>query len=201
MFYSLTGKIVYIDVSSVAVECAGIAFSLTASANTLRELGKIGDTITLYTYLQVREDGVELFGFFNKEELAYFKMLLGVSGIGPKAAIAILSTFTPDTLSVCITAEDVKSITRAQGIGSKTAQRLIVELKDKVAKLVPSEMKAKNTDIGSSALGADLGEQAIDALISLGYSRSEATAAVCKCDMSKGVESIIKQALANLMKG
>lgn len=201
MFYSLTGKIVYSDISNVAIECSGIAFSLTCSANTLRSIGNVGSVATLYTYLSVKEDGVELFGFYDKEELSFFKMLIGVSGVGPKAAISVLSTLSPESLSFAIASDDVKSITRAQGVGPKSAQRIIIELKDKVAKNMPSEIKANSVGTNGTIRSGDIGEEAVNALMSLGYTRSEAAGAVCGCDTDKGVESIIKQALGKLMKG
>lgn len=200
MFYSLTGKIVYSDITSVAIECSGIAFSVTASVNTLKKLGNVGDTATVYTYLAVREDGVELFGFYDNEELQYFKMLITVSGVGPKAAIAILSALTCEMLAISITAGDVKSITRAQGVGPKIAQRIIIELKDKVSKMVPSKVSSENLTAPVSVIKGTNADEAISALMALGYSNSEASHAVAPLDGSLGVEELIKQALRNLAR-
>ncbi|MBQ3536995.1 MAG: Holliday junction branch migration protein RuvA [Clostridia bacterium] len=200
MFYSLTGKIVYSDISRVAIECSGIAFDVTTSVNTLRKLGNVGDTATVYTYLAVREDGVELFGFYDNEELQYFKMLISVSGVGPKAAVAILSVLTPEMLALGITAGDVKSITRAQGVGPKIAQRIIIELKDKVSKLVPSNVNVGKISGERAVLSSGNTDEAITALSALGYTHSEAASAISGIDPSLGVEEIIKQALRNLAR-
>ena len=200
MFYSLTGKIVYSDITSVAIECSGIAFSVTASVNTLKKLGNVGDTATVYTYLAVREDGVELFGFYDNEELQYFKMLISVSGVGPKAAIAILSALTTEMLALSITAGDIKSITRAQGVGPKIAQRIVIELKDKVSKMVPSEVKSENLVQPSFVVAGSDADEAISALMALGYTNAEASRSVASLDSSLGVEELIKQALRNLAR-
>ena len=201
MFYSLTGKIVYSDITCVAIECSGIAFSVTTSVNTLRKIGNIGDEATLYTYLAVREDGVELFGFYDNEELQYFKMLISVSGVGPKAAVAILSVLTPEMLALSITAGDVKSITKAQGVGPKIAQRIVIELKDKVSKLVPSNISAVKIKENATVFISDANtDEAVSALMALGYSQSEASHAVAPLDKSMTVEELIKQALRNLSR-
>lgn len=200
MFYSITGKIVYSDITRVAVECAGVAFDITTSVNTLRKLGNIGDTATVYTHLAVREDGMELFGFADNEELQYFKMLISVSGVGPKAAVAILSVLTPEMLSLSITAGDVKSITRAQGVGPKIAQRIVIELKDKVSKLVPDKINAGKLSENAAVLSSGNIDEAVSALMALGYSNSEAAHAVSGIDGTLGVEDIIKIALRNLSR-
>lgn len=200
MFYSITGKIVYSDITRVAVECAGVAFDITTSVNTLRKLGNIGDTATVYTHLAVREDGMELFGFADNEELQYFRMLISVSGVGPKAAVAILSVLTPEMLSLSITAGDVKSITRAQGVGPKIAQRIVIELKDKVSKLVPDKINAGKLSENAAVLSSGNIDEAVSALMALGYSNSEAAHAVSGIDGTLGVEDIIKIALRNLSR-
>lgn len=200
MFYSLTGKIVYSDISRVAIDCNGMAFDVTTSVNTLRRLGGIGDTATVYTYLAVREDGVELFGFYDNEELQYFKMLISVSGVGPKAAVAILSVLTPEILALSIASGDVKSITKAQGVGPKIAQRIVIELKDKVSKMVPEKMSVDKINQQTSLLGGGNSEEAISALMALGYSNTEAAHAVSGVDSSLSVEEIIKLALRNLVR-
>ncbi len=200
MFYSLTGKIVYSDISRVAIDCNGMAFDVTTSVNTLRRLGGIGDIATVYTYLAVREDGVELFGFYDNEELQYFKMLISVSGVGPKAAVAILSVLTPEILALSIASGDVKSITKAQGVGPKIAQRIVIELKDKVSKMVPEKMSVDKINQQTSLLGGGNSDEAISALMALGYSNTEAAHAVSGVDSSLSVEEIIKLALRNLVR-
>lgn len=200
MFYSLSGKIVHSDISGVAIECSGIAFSVTTSVNTLRQLGNVGDSATVYTHLAVREDGMELFGFADSEELQYFRMLISVSGVGPKAAVAILSVLTPEMLALSITAGDVKSITKAQGVGPKIAQRIVMELKDRVSKLVPEKVNTGKIAEAKQVLASGNADEAINALMALGYSGSEAARAVSECDSSLPVESIIRQALRNLAR-
>lgn len=200
MFYSITGKIVYSDITRVALDCSGVAFDITTSVNTLRKLGNIGDIATVYTYLAVREDGMELFGFADNEELQYFKMLISVSGVGPKAAVAILSVLSPEMLSLSITAGDIKSITRAQGVGPKIAQRIVIELKDKVSKLVPEKINTSKLSEAAAVLSSGNSEEAVSALMALGYSNSEAAHAVAGVDVSLSVEEIIKIALRNLSR-
>lgn len=197
MFYSLTGNVVYTDETSVALSCSGVAFRCYTSFNTLCKIGSIGETVTLYTYLSVREDALDLFGFYDTAELDCFKILIGVSGVGPKAAIAILSRLTPDKLSQAVATGDVKAITAAQGVGPKIAQRIIVELKDKLA---PFATGVSSVDFSSvSAVNSSSGgSDAVDALMALGYSRSEASLAVGKLDQSLPVDELIKQALMKL---
>ena len=200
MFYSLTGKIVYSDITRVAIDCQGVAFDVTTSVNTLRKLGGVGDTATVYTYLAVREDGMELFGFYDNEELSYFKMLISVSGVGPKAAVAILSVLSPEMLALSITAGDVKSITKAQGVGPKIAQRIVIELKDKVSKMVPSKMSTeKLSPVNLPGCTANC-DEAVSALMALGYTNGEAAQAVAQLDGNLPVEELIKQALRSLVR-
>lgn len=194
MIYSLTGNIVFADLNSVAVECGGVAFRCATTLNTLKKIGTVGDKTTLYTYLNVREDALDLFGFADNYELECFKKLVGVSGVGPKAALSILSELTPDKLSLCIASGDVKAITRAQGVGPKLAQRVVMELKDKMAASV--SIKSYGNDFSSAVSAqAGAGAEAVDALEVLGYSRSEAASVVGKLDSSLTVEEMIKQAL------
>ena len=194
MFYSLTGNVVYTDETSVALSCSGVAFRCYTSFNTLCKIGSTGETVTLYTYLSVREDALDLFGFYDTAELDCFKILIGVSGVGPKAAISILSRLTPDKLSQAVATGDVKAITAAQGVGPKIAQRIIVELKDKLA---PFATGVSSVDFSSvSAVNSSSGgSDAVDALMALGYSRSEASLAVGKLDQSLPVDELNKQAL------
>ena len=201
MFYSLTGKIVYVDATAVAIDCSGVAYRVFTSLNTLKKIGTVGETATVYTYLSVREDAMELFGFSDQYELEHFKMLIGVSGVGPKAAVAILSTFTPEDLSFSIASGDVKRITQAPGVGPKLAQRVVLELKDKMAKMVPD--KVSSSDFIQTVISETSGNktEAASALIALGYSQSEATKALAELDPNEKVEMLIKQALRRLMRG
>ncbi len=198
MFYSITGKIVYSDPSTVALECGGVAFKCSVTLNTLKELGRRGETTTLYTYLSVREDALELFGFSNEQELEFFKMLLNVSGVGPKAAIAILSQNTPNALALSIAAGDVKAITRAQGVGPKIAQRVVLELKDKMAKLAPQQISAREVNAGAQInMGGNISE-AVSALAALGFSAADAARALGGEDPAAKVEDLIKIGLKKL---
>lgn len=200
MFYSITGKIVYIDTQSVAIETGGVAFRCSTTLTTLKRIGEKGSTATLYTYLNVREDALDLFGFADEQELECFKLLISVSGVGPKAALAILSELTPDKLALCLATGDSKAITRAPGVGPKLAQRVVLELKDKLAKGL--ELSAVTPEIEAAGIAAAEGSaaEAVSALTMLGYSQSEAAAAVAKLEASLSVEDMIRQALKTLAR-
>lgn len=200
MFYSITGRVVHRDTQSVALETGGVAFQCSTTLSTLKTIGEKGSTATLYTYLNVREDALDLFGFATEQELECFKLLISVSGVGPKAALSILSELTPDKLALCLATGDSKSITRAQGVGPKLAQRVVLELKDKLAKGL--ELPADSPEIQAAGLAAADGNasEAISALTMLGYSQSEAAVAVSKLDSALSVEELIKQALKQLAR-
>ncbi len=193
MFYSLTGEIVYRDSSSVAISCGGVAFRCSVTLTTLNELSDKKGEVTLYTHLSVRDDALELFGFYDESELDCFKMLISISGVGPKAALAILSQLTPDRLALAVSSGDVKSITKAQGVGKKIAQRVVLELKDKMKTGDVSGTDETGAS-GQILLGSNTSE-AVEALVMLGYSQSEASSAVAKLDQSLSVEKLITQAL------
>ena len=200
MFYSITGRVVHRDTQSVALETGGVAFQCSTTLSTLKTIGEKGSTATLYTYLNVREDALDLFGFATEQELECFKLLISVSGVGPKAALSILSELTPDKLALCLATGDSKSITRAQGVGPKLAQRVVLELKDKLAKGL--ELPADSPEIQAAGLAAADGNasEAVSALTMLGYSQSEAAMAVSKLDGDLPVEELIKQALKQLAR-
>ena len=137
MFYYLNGTLVHTDPNTAVIDCGGVGYRLTISGSTLGHLaGKLNTEVKLFTYLAVREDGMELYGFSDLKEKTAFEMLIGVSGVGPKAAVAILTLLSPDRLSAAILSEDQKAISRAVGVGPKTAARVILELKDKVSKQI-----------------------------------------------------------------
>lgn len=201
MLYSLTGKVVYYDASCVAIDCNGIAFRCAASAHTLQTVAEIGRDVTLFTYLSVKEDGVELFGFSEKEELEFFKLLIKVKNVGPKAAISVLSQHTPSSLALCIASGDVKAISKAQGIGPKMAQLIIFELKDKIANTIPAHVGASDFRPSvQTAFGGNISE-AVSALTALGFSGSEAAKALADEDPNEKLEQLIKRALKKLSKG
>ena len=183
-----------------AVNVNGIAFQCDISLNTFQHLGSNGSTVTLYTYMNFKQDGVDLLGFYDRSEVDAFKMLTGVSGVGPKAALAILSEMDPAKLTLAIAAGDYKAITRAKGVGPKAAQRIVLELKDKVAKGLEGG-NASDTFVAAAAAtaaGNSNAADAVGALVMLGYSQSEAAIAVGKLDQTLSTEELIKQALKQL---
>lgn len=193
MFYSLTGTIVHTEEAMLAIECNGVAYACAATANTLREL-QVGEHAKVYTHLNVREDAMELFGFHSRAELACFKLLIGVTGVGPKAALALLSAFTPEQLGYFVAAGDAKSITRAQGIGPKLAQRLVLELKDKIQVSGVRVQESGGAGFTGNAFGAGDSE-ALAALLALGYQQAEAALALRGLDDSLSTQAKIKLAL------
>ena len=204
MIYHVDGTLDYCEIGGCVIDCCGVGYRLAISDNTYTEIcSHIGERMKLFTHLQVREDGVELFGFKNADELGAFKLLTSVSGVGPKAGMAILSLFTPDRLYQAICAEDTRSIAKASGIGAKTAGRIILELRDKVAKVYfGATSSAVGGAVGSTPAlvkgKGNLGE-ALDALIVLGYSRSDAQRALTGIDPTLEVEKIIPLALSKLI--
>ncbi len=198
MFYSITGNIIASDASSVAVECSGVAFKCNASLNTLKKIGSTGNKVTLYTYLSVKEDALDLFGFYDLQELDCFKLLIAISGVGPKAALAVLSEMTPEKLALAVSNGDHKSVTRAQGVGPKLAQRIVLELKGKLS----VDISGDDTDIVSavSESASSNIKEAVSALQFLGYTQHDASKAVRGLDASLSVEEMIKKALVLLSK-
>lgn len=197
MIYSLTGKVVALDRNGLAVQCGGISFFCFSTMNTLKNVALNTET-TVYTYLNVREDAMELYGFSTPNELDSFKQLITVSGVGPKAALAILSVLTPDKLALSIASGDAKAITKAQGVGAKIANRIILELKNKFSTELTEEQSELVGAVQMTAGAENVGE-AIEALVQLGYSRSEAAAALGKLDSTLPVEELIRQALKSLI--
>ena len=206
MFYYISGKLALAVPSMAVIDSGGIGYKLTISENTYNSLPprhtQDSPSVKLFTYLAVREDDIELFGFHSEAELSSFKMLLGVSGVGPKAAISILSLLTPEKFALAVCTEDRKMIAKANGIGPKTAARIILELKDKLMKETDLS-SAVNDSVGASApVPTNSGKlsEAQDALMVLGYSRAEAQNVLKNIDtQSLGLEEIIKKALKMLM--
>lgn len=200
MIYSVTGTLQLIEPSFVVVEAGGIGYKCSTTTYTLSQIPARGQKVTLYTYLYVREDILELYGFCEPRELEAFKLLITVSGVGPKAAISVLSSTTPDRLMLSIAAADVKAL-KAPGVGPKIAQRIILELKDKVGN---EAVSAGVSDSGfggivSSAPASAQGE-AIGALVALGYSQTDAAAVISKMDSALTAEEMIKQGLKKLAR-
>ena len=198
MFYSITGTLVYSDLSSVAIDCNGVAFRCNVSMNTLQHMPQRNSKVTVYTYLNVRDDALDLFGFYSTDELDMFKLVTSVSGVGPKNALAILSEFEPDNLRIIIASGDAKSLTRASGVGTKLAQRIILELKDKVGS-IGGNVEAEIASVGAVSASKNAAE-AVEALVSLGYSQSEASLAVGRLDSQLSVEELIRLALKSMAK-
>lgn len=206
MFYYISGKLAYANPSTAVIDAGGVGYKLTISENTYNSLPprhtQALPEAKLYTYMAVREDDVELFGFANEAELSSFKMLLGVSGVGPKAAISILSLLTPEKFALAVCTEDRKTIAKANGIGPKTAARVILELKDKLMKETDLGAAAQASIESASPIATPSGKlsEAQDALMVLGYSRAEAQNAIKNIDTQNlGLEEIIKKALKLLM--
>lgn len=197
MIYSLNGTLIHTQPGVAVIECGGVGFRCATTANTLRKLPKLGEKAKLFTYLNVREDALDLFGFADEKELSCFRMLITVSGVGPKAALSILSESGPEKFALYVASGDSKSLTRAPGVGPKLAQRIVLELRDKIS---GEQAAAGFSDIGGVPTAAGNAEEAVNALGVLGYTRSEAALAVGRCDGSLTVEEIIKQALKLLMK-
>lgn len=202
MFYYLNGNLEYRDANTCVIDCGGVGYKLTVSLTTSDSLvNKMNQTVKLFTYLAVREDGIELFGFATSEERACFNQLISISGVGPKAAISILSTLSADKFSLAVCTEDVKAISKAPGIGAKTAARIVLELKDKISK-----------DMMTAGGKVDRGEQiavptssvlseAVEALMVLGYDKNTVLSALRGLDtQGMDVGNVIKAALKKLSR-
>lgn len=199
MFYSLTGKIIYTGDQFFAISCGGIGFRCFATRNTLSAINVKNADVTVFTHLNVREDALDLFGFATEQELDAFKMLISVSGVGPKAALAILSELSPDAFAIAVASGDAKAITAANGVGPKLAQRVIMELKDKISNVsFVSEQSVATSAAVSAVNNLSNTSEAIAALTALGYSQSEASVAISKLSPDLSVEELIKGALKNM---
>ena len=200
MFYYLEGKVAHVEPYLAVIDCGGVGYACRTTNHTIRQLKK-GEVKRLYTYLNVGDGIFELYGFATEQELNSFKLLIGVSGVGPKAALAILSVGTPEHLTMAVITGDEKALTAAPGIGKKIAQRIILELKDKLAK----EQASFGPDTGGSVpltvLPNDKAKEAGAALAVLGYSGSEVAAALKGIDIDTlPLEEIIRQALKRMVK-
>lgn len=199
MLYNLKGTLTVSDVNFIVVECGGVGFKCFTTLNTVKQIGKTGDTVNVYTYLAVREDAIDLYGFSSLAELDAFKLLITVSGIGPKAAVSILSELSPDKLAVCIASGDAKAITRAQGVGKKTAERVVLELKDKMGAIAVGDVSDAVSSAASVSANSDSAE-AVEALVALGYAQSDAAVVVGAMDKSLSVDEMIRLGLKQLAK-
>lgn len=200
MIATLNGKLIIKELNYIVVECGGVGFKCFVTQNTHTTVGNVGDTVFLHTYLAVREDALDLYGFADSTELETFKLITSVSGVGSKIGLAILSEFTADKIMLYIASGDAKSLTAASGVGIKLAQRIVLELKDKVGNITTGDMNIDVKAVGN-ATAHSATREAIEALISLGYSQSEASLAVGRLDPSLTTNELIKQALKSLARG
>lgn len=199
MIYSLTGKILKKTLDMVVISCAGVGYAVQVPLTTAESLPAPGKEGTLYTVMNVTENDIALYGFATEEQRSCFKMLTGVSGVGPKAGLAILSVMTPERVALAASSGDHKAFTKANGVGPKLAQRIALELKDKVGKGL-----ADGTGFAGAAAAtlapASAPAQAVAALVALGYNTSDAAVAVARIDETLPVQDIIKIALRGLSR-
>ena len=202
MIYCLTGKIVKKSMNAVVLSCGGVGYYAQCPASVAGALPGVGKEATIYTVMSVTENDVSLYGFATEEQQACFEMLTAVSGVGPKVGLAILSVMEPERVALAISAGDHKAFKAASGVGPKLAQRIVLELKDKVAKGFVDGISLEDVAGASAQTPAvQSSSQAIAALVSLGYSQSEAALAVSKIDATLPVEEIIKLALRGMAAG
>ena len=201
----IKGRLTAIEEDVIVVEAGGVGMGIHVPLSVLDRLPGIGREVTVYTYFQVREDAMSLYGFLNRQDREMFRQLIGVNGVGPKAALGILSTMTPDDLRMAIVTGDAKAISRAPGIGPKTAQRLILDLKDKVSMEEVLGNLALPSDGGASAALGTIGmgeaaKEAVQALVALGYSNMEANKAVKQVEVTETMtaEDVLKASLRYL---
>ena len=194
MIHSVRGELILMDAGFAVVECGGVGFRVQTSISTQKQL-KLGSEVTLFTYMSVREDAMELFGFATKQELSTFKMLIGITGVGPKVALAILSELSSEQLAMCISAGDSKTITRANGVGPKLAQRIIMELKDKIKGVSVTVSEGSHATVIPDSGNIP---KAVAALAVLGYSAADVTPVLSRLDPSMTVEQLIAATLRQM---
>lgn len=199
MFHHIKGTVFHVDPSRVVLDTGGVGYSINTSFFSASAVKK-GEEALFYTYLHVREDAMELYGFATEEELSCYKMLTSISGVGPKAALAILSVVTPEKLALCVISEDEKALTKAPGVGKKLAQRIILELKDKLAKSQLSVSGTSGVELPQPEVNMGSAGEALAALTVLGYGRAEAAEALKGLDESLPVEELVRQCLKKLMR-
>lgn len=202
MFSYIKGTLEEYWEDTIVVESGGIGWNIHVPLSVLDRLPHVGEQVKIYTSFQVKEDSMTLYGFFSRQDLKMFNQLLGVNGVGPKAALGILSALTPDDLRMAILSEDAKAISKAPGIGPKTAKRLILDLKDKVSMddVLPQQFAGGSAEVVSATAVsgvADAGKEAMEALVALGYSPTEATRAVRQVEITEDMnaEAVLKASL------
>lgn len=197
MITYIIGEFTEIEDTTIIVEAYGVGYEIMVPGSVVSLLPPVGSRIKIYTYQNVKEDALDLYGFLTKDDLNIFKLLITVNGIGPKGALSILSSISPDDLRIAVVSDDVKRIQSAPGIGAKTAQKLIIELKDKLK--LEDVLYKNDTEVANNTSGS-VRDEAVEALCSLGYSPSEALRAVKNIDINDGMssEEILKLALKKL---
>ena len=200
MYYYVSGVVAHVEPYLAVIDCGGVGYACRTTSYTLSQMKK-GDKAKLFTYLSVREDAMDLYGFFSQEELKLFQQLISVSGVGPKAALAILSASSPANLAMSIITGDEKALTRAPGVGKKIAQRVILELKDKLAKGQLTSAGGESYAGGITVIPENKASEASAAMAVLGYSQSEIAVALKGIDLDGlSLEDVIKQALKKMVK-
>ena len=202
MIAFIQGELCEVGQDTIIVACQGIGYEIQVPVSVAQSLPDPGSRVKIYTYTYVREDALGLFGFLTRDDLTVFKLLITVNGVGPKAALAILSSMTADELRFAILAEDAKAISKAPGIGPKTAKRMIIELKDKLVKMIHISVESPDAIQPIGVIHSGPSGEAIEALVSLGYAQKEVEALVESLnDGTKDVSALIKACLVELGKG
>lgn len=202
MIAFVRGELVGVEEDKVIIDVGGIGYNVFVSASTFSKLPPEGREVKLYTYMNVKEDLVQLYGFLTRDELQVFRLVIGVSGIGPKGGLGILSQLTPDDLRFAVASKDVKAISSAPGIGKKTAEKLILELKDKLSIEDVLNHSPEEIQIDSrTCMSYEVQSEAVQALVALGYGNTEALKAVKQVEIEEetSVETVLKKALKYLM--
>jgi len=198
MISFIRGELATVESDMALIDVGGVGYGVFMPSQSLERLPGIGQEVKLFTYLNVREDAMQLYGFFRKDELEIFRLLLGVSGIGPKGGLNILSLLSVDELRFAVLSGDVKAISKAQGVGKKTAEKLIIELKDKLQ--IEDMIAVPQEDNADTSIRRGIQGEAIQALVALGYGNTESLQAVRRVDVSdKSVEEVLKEALRKLL--
>lgn len=200
MICTLKGTLTVKDMNFIIVECSGVGYGCKTSYNTVSQLGAVGSEVKIYTHMSVREDNIELFGFATQQELNCFKMLTSVSGVGGKAGISILSDISPEDFAFLVASGDSKALTRTKGIGTKTAQRIVLELKDKISadNFTGNSVSAP---VGAVDVSVSAVSEAMEALMVLGYSQGEIAPLLRKCDTTADTQEIIREVLRMITSG
>lgn len=202
MIQYIRGELALVEEDRVIIDVGGVGYGIFMPVQSISQLPGVGNEVRIYTYLNVKEDAMQLFGFLTRDDLKVFKLLIGVNGIGPKGGQAVLSVLSPDDLRFAVLANDVKAICAAPGIGKKTAEKVILELKDKLSLEDAFEHSTEDHFDASAAAGnSDVQSEAIQALVALGYNSTDALKAVKKVEMTEAmdVEALLKQALKQML--